>query len=595
MGIQFEKCDPKEIALKTFFLGPQAENKEWLFKVIQSLFLQWFNWREHYAPADGPAITTQNRELMEFRQKQQQLSSLVHEMMLRFENEVPKFTPRYVGHMFSEQSLPALLGQILTLLHNPNNISGEVSRVGIQVEKEAIADLNQMVGWGTNQGTGHFTSGGTIANFEGLLRAKSRVMKWLSLGTFLQEKKISNKALFEYAHMGWDEFDRWNQLIDQKNFTDQKEFTEWKTKYFGNPIRFARKVESVFDQEFEGPVLLVPHSKHYSWPKAAEILGFGSDRLIPLVLDVNGQVSVSDLQNKIKMCQTKNLPIACVVSVVGTTELGTVDPIDQICNELEKQKNIGISLWHHVDAAYGGFLCSMNQMQDADLEPLLKKLKAIKCCNSVTIDPHKLGYVPYSSGVILVRDKREYPYQDIHAPYIQFKEDKDVGLQTLEGSRSAAGAVATWLTERSIGLHADGYGSILARTIAVKNHLQNLLIKKDSRFCIVNGLDTNLLCFTMAEKGSLLSKANKNVNALFQWMSSQNSDAGFMISKTQLNFKNYEALCTDLVEKHGLVRDTDEVDLARLCLMNPFFMSKETKLSYPEALVDVLMSFSVSP
>jgi glutamate/tyrosine decarboxylase-like PLP-dependent enzyme len=306
------------------------------------------------------------------------------------------------------------------------------------------------------------------------------------------------------------------------------------------------------------------------------------------MLDHNGQVSVSDLHDKIEMCRTQNLPIACVVSVCGTTELGTVDPIDLICNELEKQKQNGTSLWHHVDAAYGGFLCSMNKMPSSELAPLLKKLNAIQHCNSITIDPHKLGYVPYASGVILVANKREYPYQDIHAPYIQFKEDKDVGLQTLEGSRSAAGAVATWLTERSIGLNSEGYGTILARTIAVKNYIQELLVQKSSRFCVVSGLDTNLLCFTIADRGNTLSSANKNVNTLYQRMMSDDSDAGFMISKTQLNFKNYGALCSELVEKHGLVKDTDQVELVRLCLMNPFLMSKETNVSYPEELVEVL-------
>lgn len=40
--------------------------------------------------------------------------------------------------MFSEISMPALLGHIITLLHNPNNISSEPSTVGTEIEKDAI-------------------------------------------------------------------------------------------------------------------------------------------------------------------------------------------------------------------------------------------------------------------------------------------------------------------------------------------------------------------------------------------------------------------------------------------------------------------------
>lgn len=39
------------------------------------------------------------------------------------EHSVPFFSPRYAGHMCFETSMPAILGWILTILFNPNNVS----------------------------------------------------------------------------------------------------------------------------------------------------------------------------------------------------------------------------------------------------------------------------------------------------------------------------------------------------------------------------------------------------------------------------------------------------------------------------------------
>jgi glutamate/tyrosine decarboxylase-like PLP-dependent enzyme len=442
-----------------------------------------------------------------------------------------------------------------------------------------------MVGWKRNESIGHFTSGGTIANFEGLLRAKNRLYQWLSMGAFLKERGLTHRTLFEVSHMGWEEFDR---CLARVNF---EEFAEWKKNWLANPIRFANHVSRIFQVNFEGPVVLVSQSKHYSWPKGTQLLGMGNDRLISINLDRHGRMDVDHFRQTVQKCRELHLPISTIVTVAGTTEMGTVDPIDNICLEVDHLKAEGLHLWHHVDAAYGGFLCSMIGMKgDHDMEDLLSKLGAIRHTNSVTIDPHKLGYVPYASGVILVRNRREYAYQEIHAPYIQFDPAKDVGLQTLEGSRSAAGAVATWLTERSIGLNAEGYGRILARTISVRKLIQKMITDVDSRFRIPKGLDTNVLCLSIAESGMDLSQANQRVRHIYAQMA-PGTKAQFILSMTTLRFNNYECLLQNFTKKANITCDSDEVDLLRLCLMNPFIVSKETNISFPDALVQELLRF----
>jgi hypothetical protein len=200
------QCHPDEVALKSFFLGPQAENSDWLSAQMSEILERWFHWRRGLFPGDGNAISVRDRNLREFHAKRAELSKCLGHLMAAFEAEVPKFSPRYIGHMFSEIALPALFGHIIALLHNPNNISGESAPVGVKIEDEAIRALLTMLRMPPSQGMGHFTSGGTVANFEALVRARARTALWLAKTS--ASPGVPKCGLFEAAHLGWDEFER---------------------------------------------------------------------------------------------------------------------------------------------------------------------------------------------------------------------------------------------------------------------------------------------------------------------------------------------------------------------------------------------------
>jgi hypothetical protein len=218
-------CDPKDIALKSFFLGPQAENGPWVSQVVGALFESWFRWRGSRFPEDGRAISERDIESEAFLRGRAGFEQTLLELMTRFESELPKFSPRYIGHMFSEVSLPAVMGHIVALLHNPNNISGESSPVGTEIEDEAIAGLAKMIGLPAAQASrsrGHFTSGGTIANLEALMRARARTALWLSSGAEMRERSGIAVTPFEAGHMGWERFSVLPEPKDSRfNFLDR--------------------------------------------------------------------------------------------------------------------------------------------------------------------------------------------------------------------------------------------------------------------------------------------------------------------------------------------------------------------------------------
>lgn len=573
--------DPIETSLKTFFLGPKSENADLVTELVSEIFKEWFDWRKRIHPEDGNAISEKDKLLPEYTRQKVHFKTLVETIIRRFHSEIPNFSPRYIGHMVADISLPALMGHIITLLHNPNNITGEASRIGSQLEDEAIADIADMIGFDSTESVGHFTSGGTVANFEGILRARMRFSMWLTLGSLVKTQGLSMN-LFEAAHMGWD---RYEFLYDQYEATEASLFPYHILK--NNPYEIARKLDAIFEVPYCGPVILVPENKHYSWEKAVKLIGLGNDAFWPIKLDYRGKMDIQNLNEQVEKAKKEQRPILMVVSVAGTTELGDFDPIHEVNDYLtELREKEGIHIWHHVDAAYGGFFCTLKTEGNPYLSDLMKSaLKAIRYANSITIDPHKLGYVPYSSGAFLTRLKREYYLNTINAPYIDYKLDKDKGPQTIEGSRSAAGAVSTWLTSKTIGFNENGYGKILSRTIKARVLLEKLLSEASPLIKVAPHSDTNICCFTLAKPYEPLSITNKRTLQLYNEYS-VSTDKEFFVSKTRLELKSYHKFMKPFVESWNGQFDVEGVVLIRITLMNPFFTTQETNINYPKSFVE---------
>ncbi|MCB0333836.1 MAG: hypothetical protein KDD55_10085 [Bdellovibrionales bacterium] len=573
----------EDAALKTFFLGPKAENAKWLRKLQQSLMLRWYQWRKDQYLEDSIEVTSRDQKDPLFQERTQQIQETLVELLDRFHDELPGFSPRYIGHMLSEISIPALLGHFATLLHNPNNISDEVSRVGLQIEQEALTALVEMVGYDTQTARGHFTSGGTVANIEGLVRARARLARWLALA-LLEKPAFKTEDIFRYAHLGWERYDD----LASHHMEDSLREAHF---LHSNPLQVANKLTKRFGNPYLGPVVLVPHSKHYSWPKSVLLLGLGAEAFWPIELDRFARLSVSDLKAKIQKAQKEKRPIAAVVSVAGTTELGDFDPVDEVQELLDtlRRKN-GWHIWHHVDAAYGGFFKTLSDPADSPLSPrVCSALNAMKKTNSITIDPHKLGYVPYSSGTFLCAKKREYYITPFDAPYLRFDYDKERLPLTLEGSRSAGGAVATWMSVKTLGLKKDGYGYILKKTVEHRQKLEDELNSAHPSVRIAPHAETNICCFCIAKDEESLSESNKHTQSFYRNLSGECSSPPFYVSKTQLSKAAYGPYLNEFLSQWNAQMDCPELFLIRVTLMNPFFEGR-----YLEMFVNEVRMFAES-
>jgi tyrosine decarboxylase / aspartate 1-decarboxylase len=106
----------------------------------------------------------------------------------RLKDNYPYFHPLYAGQMLKPPHPVARMAYALTMWINPNNHALDGGRATSAMEKEAVAEIAEMVGW-TNF-LGHLSSGGTMANLEAL---------WVA-GQLHPGKKILASEQAHYTH-----------------------------------------------------------------------------------------------------------------------------------------------------------------------------------------------------------------------------------------------------------------------------------------------------------------------------------------------------------------------------------------------------------
>ncbi len=571
--------------MKAFFLGPKSENEAWVRSEIQAILDHWFNWRKSLFPDDPEAITQAERLGAPFLQERERMSQAIAELNDLLKAETPKFTPRYIGHMVSELSLPGILGHFATLLHNPNNTSKEVSRVGTIIEREALEMLAEMIGFEPAKVAGHFTSGGTIANFEAIWRARFRMDHWLSLALYLAEHKGVHLHLFDGAHMGWE---RYHQLLGEHGIEEAA--LRAYSAVAGNPFDTATRVSALIGAPYRGPVILVPGNKHFSWQKGTNIFGLGEEAFWSVATDKTGRLSVADLKAQIERAETENRPVMMVISVVGTTETGEIDPVHDVSALLAglRASRGRRYIWHHVDAAYGGYMCSVLHQGGSKWLSAHgdAALRSIREAESVTIDPHKLGYVPYACGAFLARDEEAYAVSSFKAAYLDRPDlGKGKWSTTIEGSRSAAGAAATWLTGKSMGFTSPAFADVINSTFEACHAFRNAIAEAHDWVQVLEPMETNVLCFSLARQGEALSRSNEITRKVTEaFVASPN----FAVSQTDLGTAFMGAQIKTHVNTYDGKLDTDHLILVRCVFMNPFLSVPAVRKKIIAEFVDEL-------
>ena len=567
----------------TLFIGPKGEQGRIFSSLWDHLFSVTMQRRSQRFANDSewhPLASTAHDS------DQATVLSALEELLGLLREEIPTFSPRYLGHMVSDVSIPALLGHMAMLFENANLASREAAVVGSALETEAINLLANMVGLDPKPARGHFTSGGTLANFEAVWRARYRLDHWLALGVWLKVNGHSNAPLFDWAHCGWSVYHEQMKCHD----LSEPDLLPYSSVVMG-ALAMSRFAREHFEEEWPEPVLLVPGNKHYSWPKAANIFGLGREAVWSCDLDEKGRLSPDALKAQIGRAEVDGRPIMMVVSVAGTTELGMIDPVDKVADLLDELcEHRGLHIWHHIDAAYGGYFCSVLKGDASSLSAASEAaLRAFPRASSLTLDPHKLGFVPYACGAFLVPDANAYLVSNIHAPYLEEIADAKFPSwsTTLEGSRAATGPSAVWLSAKIMPLDGQGHGWFLNKSLSITHMLYDVISRVSPNIRMLDSSDTNVMCFAIAAEGDSLREANRKTDVVIAHF---RESSELSATRTGLTVENYGQLVTRTVAAWDGVLDSDQLTVVRMVVMNPYLDNEAIVQNIKTQLADSLRS-----
>lgn len=184
----------------------------------------------------------------------------------------------------------------------------------------------------------------------------------------------------------------------------------------------------------------VSDQAHYSVQKAAHLLGFGENAVRVIASDSRYKMSPAYLEKQILTDLSQGLKPCAVVSTLGTTVFGALDPIAEIQDICQKY-----SVWHHVDAAWGGPLI----FTDSSLQQDLKQV------DSITYDFHKLFGAGLTKALFVTPHTHilEQTNSCMGTEYIFHEEvdsDFDTGVKSLQCGRKVD-ALTLWTLWKFLG------------------------------------------------------------------------------------------------------------------------------------------------
>jgi glutamate/tyrosine decarboxylase-like PLP-dependent enzyme len=360
------------------------------------------------------------------------LEEVVPELVGYLEGMLVWGHPRNQVNVVCPPSLASVIGGLLPSLYNPNLVSDETSGRFSEVEMRASSMAAELVGYDPEKCSGVFTFGGT--------------------GTLLYAAKVG----LEKASPG--------------------------------TLRSGLR---------EPAVILASDASHYACFTVAAWLGLGQDNLRTVATHADNSIDLAALEAEARRAIEAGEKIACIVATMGSTDAFGVDDLQGVCEirdrlvdefKLEYQPHI------HADAVIG-WAWSVFDGYDYDdnvlefrgrtvraLAAAASRIRRLNLADSIGIDFHKTGYVPYISSLVLFRDGgdfRQITRDRETMPYLFQSGQWHPGKFTLETSRAGAGAMAALANLLLLGReglqiligHSVEMAEVLRELIGAREHL----------------------------------------------------------------------------------------------------------------------------
>lgn len=339
--------------------------------------------------------------------------------------------PHTHHNVITPPTIPSLIAMLITSVYNPNVVWDEYSHRVALAEVEVGAMMARLIGYNTEHSGGLFTFGGT--------------------GTTL----------------------------------------------YGIKVGLEKAVPAANSDGIKEDVTLIGSSaSHYCRYNVASWLGIGANNLITVSADARNSMNLDELREKLHSALRSGAKVAGIVATMGTTDAFGVDDlaaIVKIRDEMVEEFKLPYRIHVHADAVIGWAWSVFNDY-DFENNPLgfrprtlrmlataRRDIHHLHLADSVGIDFHKSGFTPYTSSMVLFKERNDLSLlsrSQKQMPYLyQFGEYRP-GMYTLESSRSGSGVMAAFASLKLLG--KLGFQTLIGHLVEMTQLLREHLVGQDS-------------------------------------------------------------------------------------------------------------------
>ena len=336
-------------------------------------------------------------------------------------------SPAAVENVAALSSDPAIMGCLLGLLANPNLVHREYSELAEDLESSLVRKLARLAGYDPTRATGIFTSGGTLCNLYGYL-----------LGI--------RKSLPAARRDG-----------------------------MGLPEDY-RIINSL--------------GGHYSNITNLSLLGVNiRQRVIRIRIGDANAIDIADFEHQLEACLRLHCVVPTIMLTMGTTDTFGVDrvkPVWEVRNRLCNLYGVSVRPHIHVDAAVGWAMLffreydfarnplAINPVTLHGLRANAARFDELRYADSFTVDFHKWGLVPYTSSVVVIRERDDLEHLVADPENFTYFEEENEGHDhmqaTIECSRGGVGLFGAYAALEQMGI--DGFRIAMAHGLQNANYLR---------------------------------------------------------------------------------------------------------------------------
>lgn len=335
--------------------------------------------------------------------------------------------PGSVENVITCPSDAAIHGAALGLLANPNLVYSEYCGMAEELERVVVKQIARLVGYDPDLATGVFTQGGTFCNLYGYLFG-------------------IRKSMPDSLHYGLEHGQDYRMISSQGG--------------------------------------------HYSNTTNLSLLGVNIEKkTLRIKLTAANDIDIADLDRQLTACFQLGCLVPTIMLTMGTTDTFGVDrvkPVRELVDRLVARFELPVAPHIHVDSAVGWPLIFFLDY-DFDANPLgildhtleglrrnTERFRELCHADSFTVDFQKWGYVPYTSSLVMVKDRASMQALE-HDPENFSYFEKDVQGQThlqstVECSRGAAGLFGAYAALQCLGKR--GYQTLIAHGLQNADYLR---------------------------------------------------------------------------------------------------------------------------